>query len=68
MAYLCNDAAFTIPHHALPRFTTITPLLVFALQVRGDIGAPRVDSALRGDRALQVDSVLGADSRFLAQE
>ena len=68
MTYLCNNAAFTIPHRAFTHFATITLLLGFALQVWVDIGVPRVDSAPRVDRTLRVDSILGVDRRFLALE
>ena len=57
MTYLCNNAAFTIPHRAFTRFTTIPLLLGFALQVWVDIGVPRVDSTPRVDRTLRVGSI-----------
>ena len=66
MTYLCNNAAFTIPHRTFTHFATITLLLGVDLWV--DIGVPRVDSAPRVDRTLRVDSILGADRRFLALE
>ena len=49
MTYLCNDAAFTIPHHSFLRFTSATLLLGCALPVWDGIGVPRVDRTVRID-------------------